>query len=326
MNQLFAVQVASRFVFVNLFPTASFAAAIGALILAGAPAHPPSWATLTQSVAYWGWPGAFAAVSAVAVFSIVIHPLSYPLIQLLEGYWDSSGLGQRAQAALAARYERWRNDLEEVKTGPSPPGIVRELAWIPLDAGVLPTRLGNVLRAGEMRAGQRYGLAADLGLLHVLLLASPAVKTEVIDTRNQLDTATRFCLLGLLAVPITLVLLWSHGMWLLTPLACYLFAWASYHSAIAAAKRFSEALAAAFDLYHLQLWDALSLQRPNNLEDEIDKGDALNKLLAGTEPIAVRAMGIFTWLRPTAAPERIYDISLNQQQARPPGTGGDANS
>lgn len=126
---------------------------------------------------------------------------------------------------------------------------------------------------GPVRSGlgERYGLAVEIALLRLQPLLSPAVESELTDTRNQLDTATRICAMSFLAIPVTVVLLWSHEMWLLVPLGCYLLGWAAYRSAIAAAQRFCEALAVAFDLYHLQLWDALSSERPTDLLDEREK-------------------------------------------------------
>ena len=80
------------------------------------------------------------------------------------------------------------------------------------------------------------------------------MQLQVADARNQLDVAARLCLLGLVAVPVTTVLLMRYDLWLLVPLGCYLFAWASYRSAIAGAKRFGDVLAVVFDLYHMRLW------------------------------------------------------------------------
>jgi hypothetical protein len=50
---------------------------------------------------------------------------------------------------------------------------------------------------------------------------------------------------------------------------------------VAAARRFSEELAVAFDLHRLQLWDALSLERPPNLLAERQAGGDLCDILAG---------------------------------------------
>src|SRR5262249_19758586 len=71
---------------------------------------------------------------------------------------------------------------------------------------------------------------------------------------------------------------------LLVPAICYLLAWASYRSAVAAARRFCDALAVAFDLYHLRLWDAMALPRPRSVDDVVrGSGELLTDLLAGHE-------------------------------------------
>lgn len=107
------------------------------------------------------------------------------------------------------------------------------------------------------------------------------LRAQVADTRNQLDVTARIFMLSLLAVPTTTVLLIRHDSWLLVPTICYVVAWVSYRSAVAAARRFCDSLAVVFDLHHLLLWDAMSLSRPRSVHDAREhRGGVLTKLLA----------------------------------------------
>ncbi|MCA2216311.1 hypothetical protein [Jidongwangia harbinensis] len=286
MNDFVAFQISSRFIFVNVLPNTLFVALVGGLVAAGAPDQAPSWSTLVHSITELSWTGGILVALGIVVASVVLHPLSYPLIQVLEGYWDRFPTAGQAHRLGAARYKRWRMELAGF---PNVERVLHDLADLPADnALVLPTTLGNVLRAGELRAGSRYGYETATAWRRLFKIATPDAQGEVRDTRNQLDSAARLCITGLLCVPVTTWLLWSHQNWLLVPLGCYLFAWAAYRAAIAAARRFCDALAVAFDMHHLELWDALSLPRPKTLLAERDQAaPQLCKLLAGTQPLQV---------------------------------------
>lgn len=285
MNDFVEVRLGARFVFVNLLPALFLTLLIGGLIAAGAPQQAPSWETCTRNLSQISWAGAFLVTILIVVASVVLHPLSYPMIQMLEGYWERLPFGAHAKNLVSARHEQWRSHLGQLLDDEEqPPPETAELAWYPSPGTpVLPTRLGNTLRAGELRAGRRYGYDTNAILRSLLMVAPSTIRVELVDTRNQLDTAARVCLASALAVPATLMLLWHHSQWLLLPFGCYLFAWAAYHAAVAAARRFCEALSAAVDLHRLQLWDALSLQRPDGLAAERGQlGPALSRLLDGS--------------------------------------------
>jgi hypothetical protein len=235
-----------------------------------------------------------AIVLGLLIFYIAIHPLQVPLIQLLEGYWWGLPFG----AKLANRATgRFRKEWDEVQATThetqerseydwNAKNIHRNASvrsrWLPRnEADLLPTALGNTLVQGETRAGERYQLDLDAALLRLTPLMEPDVFGELSDLRNQLDAAVRFCAVAGIATVISVGLLLWHGAWLFMALAMYLLTWACYRSSVAAARRFSLSLAAAVDLYHLRLYDALSLERPANLEQERERNAALSRLFNG---------------------------------------------
>jgi hypothetical protein len=61
------------------------------------------------------------------------------------------------------------------------------LAYLPKPKRLLPTRLGNALRAAEDRAGQRYGLLT----VTILPRLYPYLSERVRRPCNQLDVAVR---------------------------------------------------------------------------------------------------------------------------------------
>jgi hypothetical protein len=78
-------------------------------------------------------------------------------------------------------------------------------------------------------------------------------------------------------------LLLRDGPWLFLAVSTYVLCWASYRAAVAAARGFSTNLAAAVDLYHLRLFDALSLERPAGIDDEIARNSVLTQFFHGYE-------------------------------------------
>jgi hypothetical protein len=161
----------------------------------------------------------------------------------------------------------------------------RRLYWLPeAEKDLLPTELGNTLRIGEMRAGERYGLQLDEAMSRLSPVLSSSSLADLRDRRNQLDAAVRLCIAAGLATAGGVCLLLWHGSWLFLALATYLLCWACYRSAVAAARGFSTGLAAAVDLHHMQLYDALQLKRPENLAIELEfNKKTLGRLFHGDE-------------------------------------------
>ena len=182
------------------------------------------------------------------------------------------------------------NEAEESEVVPEWDWATRQAAaeakqrqlWLPDDEDeLLPTVLGNTLRAGEIRAGARYGLKTSAALPRLVLLLSPPSLAELRDRRNQLDAAVRLCIAAGLATAIGVGLLLWHGAWLFLALVTYLLCWACYRAAVAAARDFSVSLAAAIDLHHLQLFDALQLERPSDMAAESYLNATLSRLFSG---------------------------------------------
>lgn len=121
----------------------------------------------------------------------------------------------------------------------------------------------------------------DVALSRLTPLLSPSSLDELRDRRNQLDAAVRLCIAAGLATAVGVGLLLWHGPWLFLALVTYLLCWACYRAAVAAARGFCDSLAAAIDLHHLNLFDALQLERPANLAKEIELNKTLMMMFRG---------------------------------------------
>ena len=93
---------------------------------------------------------------------------------------------------------------------------LRVLQGYPQQARVMPTGLGNALRAFEDKVGRQYGLNAVLVAPHLNLLGENPRSRYVRDTRQSMDLAIRLTMMALLVTPLTGLLLANDGGWVLS--------------------------------------------------------------------------------------------------------------
>ena len=222
-----------------------------------------------------------AAVAGLLVFSYLASGLVTPLTRLWEGYWPGSMNSKLAAWRIGRHIRRWNalNLADDID-------YMRRFYGFPVrKADVMPTRLGNVLRAAEDYPGddERYGMDAVFywPRLYVILPADTRSLTE--SYRSALD---RMILLASLAVafpPTALVVLFfAHTSWLtwgIAAAASILLAAAGYQGAIGAAVAFGDVLRSCFDNYRRTLLTQLGMIPPSSLEDERKLWGALKQQL-----------------------------------------------
>jgi hypothetical protein len=138
----------------------------------------------------------------------------------------------------------------------------------PSEERLLPTALGNVIRAAEDNAGQRYGLDTISSLPLLYPLISEPQRKLMDGQREELDSTVRLSsalLIGGLASGIVLA---PHGWWLVVPITLLLFSWIEYRSAIVAAVAYGRSVSISFDLYRFDLLQALHLPLPQDATHE----------------------------------------------------------
>ncbi|MFJ9778039.1 hypothetical protein ACIRSS_00555 [Amycolatopsis sp. NPDC101161] len=77
--------------------------------------------------------------------------------------------------------------------------IPHYLARYPEPGRMMPTRLGNALRTAEDSIGRQYALDAIRTTPYIALIASDSHLNYLQDTRQQMDTSVRLCVVALLA-------------------------------------------------------------------------------------------------------------------------------
>jgi hypothetical protein len=143
----------------------------------------------------------------------------------------------------------------------------------------MPTKLGDILRAAELRPNIRYGLDA-VACWNALWLVLPVeVRTELAAARTAVDNATRGWLWGALLLVWTPWSLWALAVGLVLPTLMY------YGGIMPAARLFGELIVSAFDIHRFKLYDGLHLPRPTTpiLEREQDGPRVTEQLLGGLD-------------------------------------------
>jgi hypothetical protein len=286
-----------RFTLVGLLPTAVFAALVLAIAWSGAPADAPDLSAISDKADGLSATEGGLILLAILAVAVLLQPLQVGLVRLLEGYWGYS----KAAQALAERRKRPQlelfHDLADTAGAPfrDPDDPAREKAvaaaaelrrLFPEDEDdVLPTRLGNVLRAAETRAGSPYGLEAIVVWPRLYPLLPDPVRGVVDDQRGQLDAAARFCVVFAAAAVTSFALLVWHPIWLWVPLACVLLAALAYRAAVGAALQYGESLRAAFDLHRFDLLSALHLPLPPDRTAEREQNRDLSDFLIQEWPV-----------------------------------------
>jgi hypothetical protein len=280
-----------RFNVVSLLPAGALGLFVFGLLASGAPEHAPDIHRLSKRVASLDAWQAGAAFLALIAFALVTQPLQLSLVRLLEGYWGESRLGRVLAAPGRALARRRRRALESdtKSAGPGEPSPQQAETMVaasrrlersfPPENELLPTQLGNVLRAGETRAGGRYGLLTVVAWPRLYPLLPTSTAAIVDDQRDQLDLAARFCAFCLLGAAVSLGLLATHGTWLVVPAAALVLAWICYRAAIAAALQYAVGLETAFDLHRVELLRALHLRLPADYDSELKTNEALSTFL-----------------------------------------------
>ena len=114
----------TRLKIVNLLPVTLVVAALGILLLAGAPAQQPDYNRFLENAHKVGWPVLVAASVTAVVVGILLQPLELASVRLLEGYWRTTGplacltsLGTWIQIRRRDRFAWIRDKLDGTPDG-----------------------------------------------------------------------------------------------------------------------------------------------------------------------------------------------------------------
>ena len=229
------------------------------------------------------------ALLGVAVSGMIVARLSEPVLRVLEGYWPSwlswlrRLLVSRIQARAAADEQEWQRLAHDALERPGSCTSEHLATFARLDSRrrrrpaapnlYLPTRIGNILRAAEMRPGQRYGLDAVAVWPRLWLVLPDVTRQELVAARTSLDQSVSavvwcvaFCAFSgwsLLALPVGLI-----GAILVVTV------WLPPRAEV-----FADLLESTFDLHRTALYRQLRWPLPLNPSQEPSEGRRLTRYL-----------------------------------------------
>jgi len=231
--------------------------------------------------------GIFMVIVLVAAFSSILSRSDLPVLRFLEGYhrhprrfWN--WLMRRRELEFEEQENRYQELSGRHEDAPDTlnKSELRELAqleWrlecIPNDERErMPTRLGNLLRATELRPREKYGLNAFVCWPRLWLVLPDHVKRELAEARDHLDSTVRIWTWSALFIIWTIWTLWAVpvsivGMWL------------AYRWIFQAAKTYGQLVESAFDLHRHLLYKSLRWPLPENPADEKQDGEKLTAYL-----------------------------------------------
>jgi hypothetical protein len=269
-----------RFVLNIVLPSLAFWGGLAILAAEGA-----GWATASRWLtARTGFEQALlvgVAVAGLLLFSFVLAGLVTSLTRLWEGYWPGGTGSWLAARRIKRHTSRWdRLDLGDDL------GYMRRFYRFPIrKADVLPTRLGNVLRAAEDYPGddERYGMDAVFYWPRLYLVLPAETRALVEGYRSGLDRMVLLASLAVLFPFAGLIVLALAGTswlaWAVSAVVALFVGVATYQGAINAAVAFGDVIRSCFDNYRRTLLERLGLPLPASLAAERKLWGALKQQL-----------------------------------------------
>lgn len=246
------------------------------------------WQTVLSTIQKWDitQQGAMliAALLVIVLSSIGMQTLRFSILRLLEGYWPwpinylGRGILFLRKDGFIRRYSRLRELISKQKAlNSSEQGELSRLeVWAhrhpPSERNLLPTELGNILRAHEQAPERKYGLDAVVCWPRLWGLLPVSDQENLNTARSSLDRYAELWMWG------SFFLVWS----IITPwvlLIAVSWMMLAYDLAIQTAESYGDLLEAAFDLHRFKIYDALFWPRPMNSVQEKDAGLRLCEFL-----------------------------------------------
>ncbi|MGK7873389.1 MAG: hypothetical protein AB4426_08765 [Xenococcaceae cyanobacterium] len=226
------------------------------------------------------------ALLVVTISASIIQRFEFTVLQLLEGYWPcwlrplQQCFVRRQQNQFKQLNQRWQKLLNKGMDKLVPEeraDFIRldvQLMHYPGQADqLMPTRLGNLLRASELRPQEKYGLDAIICWPRLWLLLPESVQKDLTEARSELNTAARVWLWSIL------FLVWTiRGAWW-PPLVTLLVGLFAYRWMLDAAGIYADLLEATFDLHRFKLYESLHWPFPANPAEERKCGAQLTAYL-----------------------------------------------
>lgn len=216
--------------------------------------------------------------------ALLLSSVATPLYRVLEGYKLPSKYAANKRAGHIAARKRLRT---EIAAGAGDTAINRGMARERLERYprkaeyVMPTRLGNALKAGESYGKTQYNLDTVLLWTQLVSVASDELKEGLTRTRTTMDFyAGIFWLSPLFAFASVGAALYARDAVYLLGLVALCLCPLAYSGTVRAATSYASVMRALVDMTRVDLAEKVGLQLPAKLADERELWDAYSELAA----------------------------------------------
>jgi hypothetical protein len=246
------------------------------------------------------------------VVGLALSGLRYFTIRLFEGYplghtksWPVLG---RLYARLTALQARTYNRLIAIRDDPQKSNEEQsDAAWraerfFPQDEhDLLPTRMGNTIRAFEQHSNVRWGLDGVTVWPRINALLTADERELRVDAETDLYVFINGAL-GAFVVGICLIVdkavfvpqpTWEWSLYVIPFVVGYLI----YRAAVSSAALWGDTVRASIDLHRLELYEKLGVRAPTSFSDERSLALEINPALLYGEPLPADEL----WRRDKAA-------------------------
>lgn len=212
-------------------------------------------------------------VASSIILGLFLLTVSEPLTRTLEGYYI---VPSRLRGWMLRRErDRWESIWSKIAD--ADPSELHEVAvaqeklnHYPRDeALIMPTRLGNALRAGESYGWIQYGISVPDLWVHMTCLADSAVRDALNEARVRVDLHIALVWVStagaLLAVPVAIAGAYATVFWVpVLAILAYVF----YRRAVRTTSWYTRAMWALVDTARTPLAEGLGLELPGSIEEE----------------------------------------------------------
>ncbi len=212
--------------------------------------------------------------------------LQLPALRLLEGYWPwplrrlrfslARALTKKRLQKKEARWQELAAIESQARSAAQASAYARldaELARYPVDPRhLLPTRVGNVLRAAEEYPQTHYGLAAGVFWPRLWQVIPEEPREALVQARHNLDSTVRLFVWGVLFAVWTVWAWWAALVAVVVAFAAY---WRMCHTA----GVYGDLLRATFDLHRFALYEAARWPPPEDTRTEWEHGEQFTEYL-----------------------------------------------
>ena len=280
-------QLGVRFFLIGLLPSTFLAAVVAAV---ADPTLVLRWLSgLSTGDAQWSFLSTILA--GAVLITVLLESVQLPMTRLLEGYWPEFF---PINWIMNRRADRYRQKLEKLKkaqdiSDPNDAAALRHAQnaafavhqLYPADPHrVMPTRLGNILRAGEDTVCRLYGLDAVVVWPRLYPLLSSETRSLVSDQRMQLDLTIRLTYIFAAAASVVAIGLFRQSLWwTLGVILLIALSFTAYRACQAAALNYVTLFQTAFDLHRHVLYKTMRIELAADIDEERKQNRILSRFL-----------------------------------------------